>query len=115
MDNVTTTYTSAGQSVTLTANVNAFQLPVGEGQVQFTLTGTGLSPVTANVGGGVATTTVNLPATLNVGSYSINAAYTDTNTNPIYNPSSSTGTLTLQTAARLPDRIRHQQPRQLQQ
>jgi hypothetical protein len=99
VSNVTTTYNSAGQTITLTANVAAAGNPVTEGQVVFTIAG--LSPVTATISAGnpgVASTTITLPATLNQGSYTINAAYTDPNTPALYNASNSSGTLNIQTA-----------------
>jgi hypothetical protein len=99
--NVTTPYNSGGQTITLTANVDAFgdpTQPASEGQVTFTLAGTGLGPVTAPVVNGVATTTINLPPTLNSGKYTINASYTDPNIPALYDPSSGSGTLTINTA-----------------
>jgi hypothetical protein len=99
VSNVITTYNSAGQTITLTASVTAAGVPVTEGQVVFTVAG--LSPVTATISAsnpGVASTTINLPATLNQGPYTINAAYTDSNTPVLYNASNGSGTLTVQTA-----------------
>jgi hypothetical protein len=101
VSNVTTPYTSAGQTITLTANVDAFGNPVTEGQVQFTIDGSGLAPVTAILTPtslGVASTTIALPSTLNAGSYTIDALYTDTNNPALYIASEGLGTLLVNTA-----------------
>jgi hypothetical protein len=100
--NVTTPYNTAGQTITLTATVDAFgdpNQPAAEGKVTFTLAGTGLSSVSANIVNGVASTTINLPSTIHPNNYSIDAAYTDPNTPSLYNSSSGIGTLALTPAS----------------
>jgi hypothetical protein len=102
VSNVTTTYISAGQNVTLTATIDAFGNPVTEGQVRFTIVGSGLTPVTTTlIAGdfGVATATITLPSSLNAGNYVINAVYTDPNTPFLYNPTEGLGTLSVTTAS----------------
>jgi hypothetical protein len=101
VSNVATTYTSAAQNVTLTATVDAFGDPVSEGQVQFTIVGSGLNPVTATLTAadfGMAAATIALPSTLNVGSYTIDALYTDPNAPSLYIASEGLGTLAVNTA-----------------
>lgn len=95
--NVTTQYNTAGQTITLTATVDAFgdpNQPATEGQVTFTLVGSGLGSVTANVGAnGVASTTIALPSTLLPKNFSIDASYSDPNA--LFASSSGSGTLAL--------------------
>jgi hypothetical protein len=94
--NVTTTYTSAGPTITLTADVDGFGLPVAEGRVQFTLDGTSQTATISPNNPGVANATIALSSTIAAGSYTIEVSYSDPNS--IYTASSGVGTLALNTA-----------------
>jgi YD repeat-containing protein len=94
--NVTTEYHIGTNTVTVTANVTSPAGTVTSGNVTFSVAG--VTPVTASVVAGVATTTLTLPAQFALGNYNINAAYADaTNSNNTVNfvGSSGTGTLTV--------------------
>jgi hypothetical protein len=98
--NLNTTFSSAARQVTLTATVTSGTGGlVNEGNVTFTVGG--LPAVQAGVNPqGVATAVITLPAGFAVGSYAINASYTDgTNANGTTNFTASTaatpGTLTI--------------------
>jgi hypothetical protein len=95
--NVTTTYNTAAQTVTLTADVTSTPSTnaVNEGKVTFSVGS--LPSVTASVNSaGVATTTLTLPAGFPAGTYTITEAYADsTNANNTVNFAAGTGTGTL--------------------
>ncbi len=96
--NVTTTYRSDGEHVSLTAKVvGPDQQPVIEGQVQFLVNGDSFT-ATINPSTGVATQNVILPNPANTGNYSITADYTDPTGAQVYAPTTGTGTLTIQSA-----------------
>jgi hypothetical protein len=102
--NVSTTFSGSIHQVTLTGTVSS---PTGglvnEGTVTFTVGN--LPPVVATVNGqGAVQATINLPAGLAAGNYTINASYADTtNANGTVNFTPSTaivpGTLTVGTAS----------------
>lgn len=100
--NTTTPYSSAAQNVTLNATVTAGS-PVNEGTVTFTVkqgaTTIG-SPVTSGtVTNSAATATYVLPADTLPGAYTIAVTYNSAPSNPQFQPSSGTGTLTVAPAA----------------
>jgi hypothetical protein len=97
LSNVTATYTSAGQTITLTANVAApGQPPLSEGSVIFTIHSAGLSATGAVTAAdpGVATATLALPSSLGPGTYTIDASFVDS-PKYVYAQSMVSATLTL--------------------
>jgi hypothetical protein len=95
---MTATFNNSGQTVAVKATVDPFGELVTDGKVTFTVAG--LPPVTATISPsnpGVATATIHLPNTLNAGSYTIDAAYSDVG--GIESPSNGAGTLTLKAAS----------------
>jgi hypothetical protein len=81
-------YNSAGLTVPVTGTVTAFGQPAVEGQVTFTLQGTSVTAGPATVNSGIANSNFSIPATVNAGTYNIQASYTDPAVPPLYTNSS---------------------------
>jgi hypothetical protein len=96
VNNVTTTYTSAGQAITVTAKVDSFGVPLTQGQVQFQLDGISKTVALSPNNPGEANTTITLPSNATAGSYTLQVTYNYSNN--IYTANGGSGTVTVQTA-----------------
>jgi hypothetical protein len=95
---VSATFNSGTQTITLTATVttNGQPLPLAAGSVTFTVDGLPSVTVTPVPAGGVATTTLTLPAGFAAGTYGITAAFSDSS--GVFSPSSNITRLTVASA-----------------
>jgi hypothetical protein len=103
-DDSATTYNELAQSVSLTAGVSSPAGVVKEGRATFTVTNPSTHAIVctsapAAVSNGSATGTCALPAGLNVGSYAISVAYSDTSSgNFMTSASTNSASLVIQKA-----------------
>jgi hypothetical protein len=96
VNNATTTYTSAGLAIALTAKVDSFGVPLIQGQMQFQLDGLSKIVTLSRNNPGEANTTIVLPSTVAAGNYTIQATYSYSNS--VYTSNIGFGTLTVQNA-----------------